>query len=68
MTDTNLDLDLSRYKLGWSDKEDYVFKPRRGLTEDLVKEMSWMKSEGDWMKEFRLRSLKHWLTLMIFCL
>ena len=27
------DLDLGRYKLGWSDDEDYVFKPKRGLTE-----------------------------------
>ena len=25
MADTQLDLDLSRYKLGWSDVEDYVF-------------------------------------------
>ena len=27
------DLDLGRYKLGWSDAEDYVFKPKRGLNE-----------------------------------
>jgi Fe-S cluster assembly protein SufB len=33
------DLDLSRYKLGWSDAEDYVFKPKKGLSEDIVKEM-----------------------------
>ena len=25
------DLDLGRYKLGWSDAEDYVFKPKKGL-------------------------------------
>ena len=29
MTTTDLGLDLSRYKLGWSDEENYVFKPRR---------------------------------------
>ena len=28
-----LDLDLGKYKLGWSDDEDYVFKPKRGLDE-----------------------------------
>ena len=22
------DLDLGKYKLGWSDEEDYVFKPK----------------------------------------
>jgi Fe-S cluster assembly protein SufB len=59
MANTELDLDLSRYKLGWADEENYVFKPRRGLSEDLVQEMSWMKSEQDWMKKFRLRSLEH---------
>ena len=34
------DLDLSKYKLGWSDAEDYVFKPKKGLNEDIVREMS----------------------------
>src|SRR5690606_7572433 len=56
MTDT---LDLSRYKLGWSDEEDYVFKPKRGLDLDIVQEMSWMKGEPDWMRDFRLKSLRH---------
>ena len=27
------ELDLGRYKLGWSDAEDYVFKPTKGLSE-----------------------------------
>ncbi len=25
-------LDLGKYKLGWSDEEDYVFKPKKGWT------------------------------------
>ena len=53
------DLDLGRYKLGWSDVEDYVFKPKRGLTPDIVREMSWMKGEPDWMRDFRVKSLRH---------
>jgi len=52
------ELDLGRYKLGWSDVEDYVFKPKKGLNEDIVNEMSWMKGEPDWMRQFRLRALK----------
>ena len=52
------DLDLGRYKLGWSDVEEYVFKPKRGLNEDIVKEMSWMKGEPDWMRDVRLKSLQ----------
>ncbi len=52
------DLDLGRYKLGWSDAEDYVFKPKRGLSEDIIREMSWMKGEPDWMLQYRLDSFR----------
>jgi Fe-S cluster assembly protein SufB len=53
-----MDLDLSRYQLGWSDEEDYVFKPKKGLSEDVVREMSRIKGEPDWMRDFRLKALK----------
>ncbi len=58
---TDVTLDLSKYQLGWSDVEDYVFKPRRGLDEDLIREMSWMKGEPEWMLDFRLRSYRNFL-------
>jgi Fe-S cluster assembly protein SufB len=54
-----VELDLSKYSLGWSDAEDYVFKPKRGLTEGIVRDMSWMKGEPDWMLDFRLKSLRN---------
>ncbi len=51
------DLDLGKYKLGWHDGvDDYVFTPKRGLTREIVEEMSWMKGEPDWMRKFRLRA------------
>jgi len=50
------DLDLGKYKLGWADEEAYVFKPKRGLNEEIIQEMSWMKGEPDWMRQFRLKS------------
>ena len=52
------DLDLGRYKLGWSDKVDYAFTPRKGLDEDVVREISWWKGEPEWMTNFRLRALR----------
>ena len=53
------ELDLGRYKLGWVDPtEEYVFTPKKGLNADIVSEMSWMKGEPDWMREFRLRALR----------
>ena len=50
-------LDLGKYQLGWSDEEDYVFKPRKGLSEEIVREMSAMKKEPQWMLDFRLAAL-----------
>jgi len=32
---TSIDLDLSKYQLGWSDDVDYVYKPRRVSTSSL---------------------------------
>ena len=54
---TSIDLDLSKYQLGWSDDVDYVFKPKKGLDEALVREMSQMKGEPEWMLKRRLKSL-----------
>src|SRR6202522_2044173 len=51
------ELDLGRYKLGWSDEEDYIFKPKKGLSEEIVREMSGIKKEPKWMLDFRLRAL-----------
>ncbi|HXW82626.1 MAG TPA: SufD family Fe-S cluster assembly protein, partial [Acidimicrobiales bacterium] len=57
---TAQELDLGRYQLGWSDTEDfYVFKPKKGLSEDIVREMSWMKGEPEWMTERRLKALRY---------
>ena len=55
----SVELDLSKYALGWSDEEDYVFKPKRGLTEGIVRDMSWMKGEPEWMLDFRLKALRN---------
>jgi Fe-S cluster assembly protein SufB len=58
---TATELDLGKYKLGWSDEEDYVFKPKRGLNTDIINEMSWMKGEPAWMRELRLKSYDRFL-------
>ncbi|MEN8041366.1 MAG: Fe-S cluster assembly protein SufB [Actinomycetota bacterium] len=58
---TTVDIDLGAYQLGWSDEEDYVFKPEKGLDEDLIRQMSDMKDEPEWMLDFRLKSYKRFL-------
>ena len=51
-------LDFSRYQLGWSDEQIPVFKPKKGINEAIVREMSGIKSEEPWMRDFRLAALK----------
>ena len=59
---TTVDIDLGAYKLGWSDPEDdYVFKPEKGLSEDIIREMSFIKGEPDWMLNFRLKAYRRFL-------
>jgi len=56
---TTVDIDLGAYELGWSDPEDdYVFKPEKGLSEEIIREMSFMKGEPDWMLNFRLKAYR----------
>jgi Fe-S cluster assembly protein SufB len=47
------------YKYGFHDKEDkYTFKSGKGLTEEIVRKISEMKNEPEWMLEYRLKALK----------
>jgi Fe-S cluster assembly protein SufB len=54
-------LDLDRYKLGWHDTIEYAFKPKKGLSEAVVREISDMKGEPQWMTDFRLRAFRHFM-------
>jgi Fe-S cluster assembly protein SufB len=50
----------TEYSFGFSDPENYVFKSRKGLDEDVVRQISEMKGEPEWMLEFRLKALHHY--------
>ncbi|MGH8952100.1 MAG: Fe-S cluster assembly protein SufB, partial [Acidimicrobiia bacterium] len=58
---TTVDLDLGAYQLGWRDEIEYAFTPRKGLDEDVIREMSAMKKEPEWMLEFRLKAYQRFL-------
>lgn len=47
------------YRFDWKDPAHYVFEPKRGLSEQVVEEISHIKGEPDWMRKFRLKALKH---------
>src|SRR5215207_6578882 len=44
------------YRYGFHDVEDYKFKSGRGLTREMVAQISDMKKELAWMREFRLKA------------
>jgi Fe-S cluster assembly protein SufB len=51
--------DIGQYKFGFHDPETFVYKSRRGLDEQVVRDISGMKGEPQWMLDFRLRALQH---------
>ncbi|MFN3308707.1 MAG: Fe-S cluster assembly protein SufB [Anaerolineales bacterium] len=52
---------LGEYRYGFRDPETYVFKTRKGLDREVVEQISYMKEEPQWMLEFRLKALDHFL-------
>ena len=50
---------IGDYKYGFKDPEVHVFKSKKGLDEEVVRQISHMKEEPEWMLEFRLKALKH---------
>src|SRR5215469_8089160 len=56
-TETAVGSDLEQYKWGFSKPENYVFKARKGLSHEIVEEISQMKGEPQWMRDFRHKSL-----------
>ena len=50
-------------KYGFFDPENaYAFKAPKGLTRELVEQISEFKNEPAWMREFRLKALEHFLS------
>ena len=45
-------------KYDFRNEEKYVFKARKGLDAEIVHQISDMKGEPDWMRQFRLKSLE----------
>lgn len=53
------EIGLGEYQYGFHEPTDrYVFRGRKGLDADIVRQISDIKGEPAWMREFRLRSLE----------
>lgn len=52
-------VDIGSYQFGFHDPTDkYSFTSRKGLDAEIVSQISQMKGEPDWMREFRLQALE----------
>src|SRR5680860_210663 len=49
---------IGRYEFGWSDSDDAGSDATRGLNEAVVRNISTLKSEPQWMLDMRLKGLK----------
>lgn len=52
---------LGEYQYGFKDPDTYVYKSEKGLSEDVVRKISAMKGEPEWMLQFRLKALNHFV-------
>ncbi len=56
--ETIAELELDEYKYGFVTEDKPVFKSRKGLDEEIVRQISAHKEEPAWMLEFRLKALE----------
>jgi Fe-S cluster assembly protein SufB len=49
---------LGTYEYGWSDSDVAGASARRGLSEEVVRDISAKKSEPQWMLDLRLKGLR----------
>lgn len=50
--------DMEEYQYGFRDEHKSIFQSGKGLTAEIVKEISAIKNEPQWMLDFRLKSLE----------
>ncbi len=55
------EIDLDRSKYEFKDEDVSIFKTPKGLSEDIVREISAQKNEPKWMEEYRLKSYREFI-------
>ena len=58
MTDDEIIESIGAYEFGWHDSDVAGAAARRGLSEDVVRDISSQKNESEWMLEQRLKALR----------
>jgi Fe-S cluster assembly protein SufB len=55
--------EIGEYKYGFRDEHVNIFTANKGLTKEIVIEISRMKNEPEWMLDFRLKSLEQFFKM-----
>ena len=50
--------DISRNIYDIKNKDEYSYKSKKGITKEIVEEISKQKNDAPWMREFRLKALE----------
>ena len=50
--------EINRNIYDFKNKDEYDFKIKKGLTPEIIEEISKQKNDPEWMKEFRLKALE----------
>jgi Fe-S cluster assembly protein SufB len=58
---TNNFEEFNQNQYGFRDPDSFVFRSQKGLDEDIVRQISMMKHEPEWMLKFRLKAYAHYL-------
>ncbi|MCJ7702196.1 MAG: Fe-S cluster assembly protein SufB [Anaerolineales bacterium] len=59
-TDSQMLEGIGDYKWGFKDPDTYVFRANKGLSREIVEQISAMKGEPQWMLDFRLKAYAHY--------
>lgn len=55
--------EVEEYQYGFRDEHESVFKSGKGLTREIVMEISKIKNEPEWMLDFRLKALEQFFKM-----
>ena len=54
---------VDEYQYGFADKDTSVYKTKKGLTKETVLEISSIKGEPQWMKDFRVKAYEAFIKM-----
>lgn len=54
----NVNIPKDEYKYGFADKDVSVYRTKKGISKEIVEEISLIKGEPEWMREFRVKAFE----------